>query len=114
MTRSTDQEQLRGRAEGILRERKIDPKNVPYDIQLLLHELDVHQVELQMQNEQLRRAQAEIEVARDRYLELYNFAPIGYLTINSQGVILEANLTFAQMLGVDRFENLRLSRFVVG
>ncbi len=108
--------QLRKKAEDFLRERAIDPHNVPLDVQELLHELDVHQIELQMQNEALRHAQAEIEVTRDRYSELYNFAPVGYLTINVQGEILEANFTFARMLGMDliKLQGQRLSRHIVG
>jgi PAS domain S-box-containing protein len=69
-----------------------------------LHELRVHQIELEMQNEELRRAQVELDAARARYFDLYNLAPVGYCTVSEQGLILEANLTLASMLGLTRGE----------
>ncbi len=85
------------------------------DAKTLIHELQVHQIELEMQNEELRRAQVELERSRANYCELYDFAPVGYFTISDKGIILEANLTAAALLLAERQDLLGspLSRFVV-
>jgi len=81
----------------------------------LLHELRVHQIELEMQNEELRRALVEVDAARDRYFDLYELAPVGYLTMNAKGLILEANLTAATLLGEPRgaLVHQPFSRFIL-
>jgi len=68
----------------------------------LLHELRVHQIELEIQNRMLREAQEQLETSRERYIELFDFAPMAYLTLEADGRILEANIAAARMLGFDR------------
>ena len=95
---------LRARAEKTVRTSASGPQASlsPQQGQRVLHDLQVHQIELEMQNEELRRVQAELEVSRERYFDLYDLAPVGYFTLNEQGVILEANLTATKLLGVER------------
>ncbi|OIQ52023.1 Alkaline phosphatase synthesis sensor protein PhoR [Pseudodesulfovibrio hydrargyri] len=72
--------------------------------QQALHELRVHQIELELQNEELRRAQTELDAVRARYFDLYDMAPVGYCTVSEKGLTLEANLTAATLLGMLRGE----------
>lgn len=74
----------------------------PEENKSLLYELQVHQVELEMQNDELRRVQDELNASRKHYFDLYNITPLGYFTLDENDVILEANLTLSKMLGVTR------------
>jgi PAS domain S-box-containing protein len=109
--------ELRLRAEEQLRNRTPSttiPRSAA-ETQRLLHELQVHQIELEMQNDELRQSKAELEALQERFVNHYDFAPVGYCIVNEQGVILEANLTVAKLLGVARAELIQrpISRFIV-
>jgi PAS domain S-box-containing protein len=110
---------LRGKAEAIDRENMLQsPENIeilpPEETQRMLHELRVHQIELEIQNEELRTKQAELDIARNRYFNLYDLAPVGYCTLSEEGLILEANLAAADMMGIARHKLIKqpLSRFI--
>ena len=72
------------------------------DIRKTLQELHTHQIELEIQNDELRLSQFNLEESRQQYSDLYDFAPVGYFTINDKGLIIIANLTASSMLGVER------------
>jgi formate hydrogenlyase transcriptional activator len=101
---STEAGEQRSFAEARL-SSKAASENLPRtesDMRRLLHELQVHQVELEMQNEELLRTREELEISRNRYAELYDFAPVGYFTFDVHGLIREVNLSGAQLLGIER------------
>ena len=103
-----DAVELRHRAEARLKERHLEAglgRSVA-DTQRLVHELQVHQIELELQNEELQQARDQMESLMEKYSDLYDFAPVGYFTLDQEGVICEANLTCASLLGLER------SRFV--
>lgn len=111
---------LRRQAEQIAREKAAQsPQDLealsPEKIRQTLHELQVHQIELEMQNEELRRAQTELDTARARYFNLYDLAPVGYVTVSEKGLVLEANLTATTLLGVTRSALCKhpLTRFIL-
>ncbi len=108
---------LRRRAEKVAREKEVDHlKSIsPEETQRMLHELRVHQIELEMQNDVLRDKQVELEEAKGRYFDLYNLAPVGYCTLSEKGLILEANFTIATLLGEARIDmvNHPITRFIL-
>ena len=107
MSAETDHRQrsLRERAEAMLAQshrEKIDL--APVEIGRIIHDLSVYQLELEIQNEELRGTQSQLARARDRYAWLYNQAPVGYLTLDANGIIHQANQTFADMVGRESAE----------
>ena len=96
-------EDLRARAEESLKLEHYRPDDTRLEeATSLIHELRVYQIELEMQNEELRRVQNDLEISRSRYADLYDFAPVGYLTLNKHGQIVDLNLTAARQLGIER------------
>lgn len=98
---------LRQRAEEIAQARGLPPlaeiEAMPKEaLQKMIHELHVHEFELEMQNDELRRSQVELDAVRQRYFDLYDLAPVGYLVVSLEGTILEVNLTAVTMLGAAR------------
>jgi PAS domain S-box-containing protein len=105
---------LRQRAERRRLVTESLPANAPPDTQRLVQELQVHQIELEMQYEELLLAQAEAESSRAQYVDLYDFAPVGYCTMAANGTLQQLNLRTSQLLGEDRRQLLgrRLALFV--
>jgi len=102
----TDYQELRLKAEEKLKKQSnmTETKVLESDTKKLLHELQVHQIELEMQNEELRQANDTAEEALKKYTMLYDFAPMGYFTLDSDGSICDLNFTGAEMLGDKRFK----------
>ena len=105
---SDEMKELRRKAE-----KKVDKKiielaqNYQEDSTKILHELGVHQIELEMQNAELRKAQLELEESRNKYTDLFDFAPTGYFVVDRQGIITEVNLTGASMVAIERSRLLK-------
>ena len=111
---------LRQRAEELARKNAsptLDElaKSSPESFAEMLHELQVHQIELELQNEELRQTQFDLQESRRRYFDLYDLAPVGYLTLNEAGIVEEANLTAAEMLGITRADLVKrpFSYFII-
>ena len=110
--KKNDAGKLRQRAEKLIR-GKTSNTNVKLsedEMLKLIYELEVHQVELEMQNEELKSTQSALTLYAERYHELYDFAPIGFVTLSNEGTIIEINFFACQMLGNDRL-NLTNSQF---
>ena len=109
---------LRGKAEKYLCGEKLLHKQIDEmsekEIKTTFEELEVHKIELEMQNEELKIAQEQLEKSKQRYFDLYNFAPVGYLTIDNKGSITELNLTASSILKENRssFIKKSLSKFI--
>jgi PAS domain S-box-containing protein len=101
--------------EQLARSPKISPRFEGQTAEELIHELQVHQIELETQAEELRRAHLALEESRDKYLDLYEFAPVGYLTLTDKALVKGANLTIATLLDIDRSKlvRTRFSKFIV-
>ena len=111
---------LRKRAEGFIQTesspREADLQGLSAEtMRKMLHELQVHQVELEMQNEELRQTQVKLDATRARYFDLYDLAPVGYCTVSEKGLVLEINFTAASLLNMARSDvvNKPMSRLIV-
>ncbi|MFN2343842.1 MAG: PAS domain-containing protein, partial [Desulfonatronovibrio sp.] len=111
---------LREKAAEIARDEKLGSQiNIeamtPEEIQQMFYELRVRQIELDLQNQELNRSQEALRFSRERYLDIYEQAPVGYMTLSREGLVQEANLTAAAMLGVERawLSGQALSRLIL-
>ena len=107
--RKQAEEVARGKGAALPKAQSGEP-----DVAQTLHELQVHQIELELQNEELRRSQVALDAMQARYFDLYDLAPVGYCTLNEHGLIVEANLTATTLLGVPRGAMVKqpVSRFI--
>ena len=107
--RKQAEEVARGKGAALPKAQSGEP-----DVAQTLHELQVHQIELELQNEELRRSQVALDAMQARYFDLYDLAPVGYCTLNEHGLIVEANLTATTLLGVPRGAMVKqpISRFI--
>jgi PAS domain S-box-containing protein len=105
---------LRNKAEELLAGEKGPPKKLALEIDELIHELQIYQIELEMQNEELRTAQLKLKTSQIRYFEFYDLAPIGFYTLDTNGWIMDVNLTGATFLevGKNRLINRPFTRFI--
>ncbi len=117
MDRIRSAEELRRRAEKRIQKSKqnITSPVPPDELRRLIQELEVHQIELEMQNEELQQARLELERSLNQYTDLYDFAPAGYFTLDQKGIILKVNLTGSRMLEMERSRiiNQRFERYLI-
>jgi len=112
-------EMMRAQAEAVVQKKFTTLETLPAltaeDTRAIVHELRVHQVQLELQNDELRSAQLALEESRTRYLDLYDFAPVGYCSMAKNGELIEANLTLSALLGVPRAALIGkpLTRFIL-
>ncbi len=102
----TNPRMIRKKAEEVLKAKKKNAEHEQYesDVKKLLHELQVHQIELEMQNNELQQAYETAHAALKKYTILYDFAPMGYMTIDGNGTIYDLNFSAADMIGVRRLK----------
>ncbi len=98
---------LRKRAEARLLQAAVTVPTTDWDKARLLHELQVHQIELELHNEELRHAYGEADALRERYADIYDFAPVAYFTLDPLGVIVDVNLAGAMLLGIKGSQKIR-------
>jgi PAS domain S-box-containing protein len=117
MNKNRSAEELRRQAEQRLLKSKQDIKSpvTSEELRRLMQELEVHQIELEMQNEELQQARLELERSLIQYTDLYDFAPVGYITMDPSGIILNINLTGSRMLGIERSRilNQHFKKFII-
>lgn len=113
---SAEANELRRQAEDLLsaKRARLHPPRTKEATQRLVHELEVHQIEQEMQNEELRQARDEIDAVLENYTDLYDFAPVGYVTLDRNGAISAVNLSGASLLAIERarLPGLRFSQFI--
>jgi len=117
MIKNRSVEELRRQAEERLlrnRQEKTAP-STPEELRRLVQELEVHQIELEMQNEELQRARSELEEYLNKYTDLYDFAPVGYFTLAQSGIILGTNLTASRIFSIERSRivNQHFEKFIL-
>ncbi|MCW8932913.1 MAG: PAS domain-containing protein, partial [Gammaproteobacteria bacterium] len=107
---------LKSQAEKLIAKDAITmPAKLPENMQEILYELFTHQIELELQNEELRQTQEKLSKSQKNFSDLYDFAPVGYMSISDKGLIVEANLCSADMLAIERGRLIKqsLSNFIV-
>ena len=102
---------MREKAEKLL-SQKIKGLDIPEDTRELIHELQVHQIELEMQNDELKKSQLKLQTSQENYFELYNFSPTSYFTLNENELIKDANLAAVNLIGVEK-NNLINTAFII-